>query len=66
MFANYISDNPGTMIELRDGTIIRAYIQFAEDDLEQDCIHTQNWSHCWWMNGRSVTSRDFDMIKIVD
>lgn len=69
-FTKYIADHPDVLVEMRDGTAINATIFLGEDDWEDDYnkprgFKTENWSHCWHLDGSSVTNSRFDMMKLI-
>jgi len=53
---------------LRDGTRARPYLSLAEDDTEVDSFFAKvnGRLYCWNLDGTSVTSRDYDMMKLTE
>jgi hypothetical protein len=65
-FTRYIKENPGTLVELRNGAVLVPIYQCKTDDWEE-CFrcNTGAWrgTLVWNLNGLSITSSDYDMIK---
>jgi hypothetical protein len=54
-------------VVLRDGTRIRPYYNKAEHHTETDCFYGEldgRLMFCWNLDGTSVTSRDYDMVRL--
>lgn len=68
LFSN--SDWSGYYVQLRDGTLVRPLFKEAEDGTCEDLFFVRDENHgwykyCWNLDGTSVTSRDYDMIRFV-
>ena len=55
-----------TLIRLRNNTMVFPFFKEAEDETCSDVFATEDWKYCWNMDGTSVTSRDYDMMEIVN
>lgn len=69
-FTQFILDNPGTKVLLRNKIMVEPIMFLGEDDWEDDFekprgFHGNNWSFCWDLDGTSVTRSDLDMVEIV-
>lgn len=61
-FTQHIKDNPGVWVELRNGHYVQPIFEGAEDETCLDCFAAPG--HRWELDGHSVTSCDFDMMKL--
>ena len=61
-FTTLIKEEPGTWVRIRNGYLVQPSFQAAEDETCFDCFSYPG--HRWELNGRSIRSRDFDMMKI--
>lgn len=43
-------------VELRNNTFVDVCLTMTGG-----CFHTSDWSHCWNLDGSSVTSKNFDI-----
>ena len=63
-FTQYVKDNPGVHVKLRNGYFVQPIFHEAEDEHCSDGFHTS--SHRWQTNGISIQSRNFDMMEITN
>lgn len=61
-FTQFIRDNPGTFVKLRNGYFVQPEFHEAEDKYCSDGFHTS--AHRWQTNGISIQSIDFDMMSL--
>lgn len=52
-------------VRMRDGTHVFPEFVEAEDEHCSDAFFTKNYSHCWNLDGTSVTRPDYDMMEII-
>lgn len=58
--------NPaGVLVQLRNGMLADVAYRPGSDDMpECATFHTPSWSLCWFMDGSSCTSEDFDIVRM--
>jgi len=57
-------------VRLRNGVLVRPVFKAAEDSTCEDLFFVKDevhgwYKYCWNLDGTSVTSRDYDMIRII-
>ncbi len=65
-FTEYVRDNPGTFVRIRNGYFVQPIFHKAEDQHCSDGFHDDATNHRWETDGKSIQSRDFDMMEIQD
>ena len=63
-FTQHVRDNPGCIVRIRNGYLVQPMFHQAEDKHCSDGFH-DDVGHRWETNGRSITSRDFDMMSLI-
>lgn len=53
-------------VKLRNGDLVRPLFKEAEDETCSDCFITEDRKYYWNLDGTSITSRDYDMMEIVN
>lgn len=54
-------------VRLRNGALVRPVYKEAEDEYCEDAFFAEGHVlYCWNLDGTSVTSRDYDMMEIVN
>lgn len=57
--------NDGYPVQLRNGLVVNVMYRPNPDDLlENETFHTPNWDKCWFMDGSSCTSSEFDIVRM--
>jgi hypothetical protein len=60
-----ITARGSAFVETDCGAIYEVVYSAAEDDTCEDSIHTKDWSHCWNIDGTSVTNPELDIIAVI-
>jgi hypothetical protein len=53
-----------TIVRMRNGNWIEVIYQSDMGEDDNNVFRTKNYSHIWELNGKSITSSDFDLIEI--
>lgn len=61
-FTEYLRDNPGTFVRLRNGVYVKPVFKPAEDEYCSDGFRADGFR--WYTDGRSLTRSAFDMMEI--
>lgn len=56
----------GAYVLLRNGALVRPDFKVAEDDTCTDAFFAEGYRYCWNLDGTSVTSRDYDMMELIN
>lgn len=62
-FTEYIRDNPGVFVRMRNGLYVRPVFSPAEDEHCSDGFEFDN-NFRWKTDGQSITSSDYDMMEL--
>jgi hypothetical protein len=65
VFTRILKNGKGEIhVKLRNGTLICPVYKEAEDDTCEDAFFANGYRYCWNLNGKSVTSSDYDMMEL--
>jgi hypothetical protein len=71
VFTQYLVDNPGTKVKLRNGNIVMPVLYLGQENWADDYDKPRgfmgnDWLWDWNLDGSSVTRPDYDMMEIVN
>lgn len=58
------ADQNRCLVKLRNGTLMYVKYQEAKSNTEDNTFHTEDWDFCWFPDGSSCKSEDFDIVAM--